>query len=86
MIRELDYERSTAQTTRIAPVVVPADRPSISERWEARPKEASELIVFIGGLLALAVALAHIGSATQAQAVAWAFVVAAVLAALDKWA
>lgn len=86
MIRELDYERSTAQTTRIAPVVVPADRPSIGDRWEARPKEVSELIVLIGGLLALAIALAHIGSATQAQAVAWAFVVTGVLAALRRWA
>ncbi len=74
MIRELDYERSTA------PLV-----PIEAQRIEL-PASLSGLFLIVGGLLALGFALAHIGAATQAEAVAWAFVVAAVFAALRKWA
>lgn len=42
--------------------------------------------LLIGGLIALGIALTHIGTGTQIQAVAWAFVVAAVIATLDRWA
>ena len=74
MIRELDYERSTTAPT--TPLVTPAERPA----------SLSGLVLLIGGLLALGAALTYIGGASQAQAVAWAFVVAGVLAALDRWA
>lgn len=74
MIRELDYERSTSTpTTALArPVELPV--------------ALSGIVLLIGGLLALALALAYVGSGTQAQAVAWAFFVAGVIAALRKWA
>ena len=78
MIRELDYERSTSvPTTPLVPIV---------ERRTEPPPSVSGLVLLIGSLLALALALAHIGSATEVQAVAWAFVVAAVIAGLRKWA
>lgn len=50
------------------------------------PAALSGIILLIGGLLALALALAYVGSGTQVQAVAWAFFVAGVIAALRKWA
>ncbi len=74
MIRELDYERSTSVPT--TPLVTPVERPA----------SVSGLVLLIGGLLALGLALTYISTATDAQAVAWAFVVAGVLAALDRWA
>ena len=74
MIRELDYERSTSVPT--TPLVRPA----------AMPAGVSGLILLIGGLLALGLALTYISGATQAQAVAWAFVVAGVIGALRRWA
>ena len=74
MIRELDYERSTTAPT--TPLVTPVERRA----------SISGLVLLIGSLLALGVALAYISDATQVQAVAWAFVVAAVIAGLRKWA
>jgi hypothetical protein len=70
------YERST---TAIVPYVPTRTRYN-------PPPTASGAILLIGGLAVLALALSHIGGGTHAQAVAWAFVVAAVLAALRKWA
>lgn len=77
MIREIDYERSTSTPT--VPLV-PATR-----RVEM-PPSLSGAFLLIGGLLALFIALAYVGSGTELQAVAWAFVVAGVIAALRKWA
>ncbi len=74
MIRELDYERS------------PAPLVPIEARRIELPASLSGLILIVGGLLVLGFALSHISTATQAEAVAWAFVVAAVFAALRKWA
>ncbi len=74
MIRDLDYERSTRVPT--TPLVTPVER----------RESLSGLVLLIGSLLALGVALAYISDATQVQAVAWAFVVAGVIAALRKWA
>ncbi len=68
------YERSTYE---IVPV-----KPARS----TRRADVSGAILLIGGLVALGIALAHIGSATTEQAIAWAFVVAAVIAGLDRWA
>lgn len=68
------YERSTFEIVTVRPV-----------RSEHRSNIAGAILL-IGGLVALGIALAHIGSATDEQAVAWAFVVAAVIAALDRWA
>ena len=77
MIREIDYERSTSAPTT---PLVPATR-----RVET-PPSLSGAFLLIGGLLVLAIALAYVGSGTELQAVAWAFVVAGVIAALRKWA
>lgn len=76
-----------------------SDKPLLPERYERstftletikvdshRPAFVSGLLLLVGGLAALAFALMHIGSSTTPQAVAWAFVVAAVLAALRRWA
>ena len=77
MIRELDYERSTSvPTTPLAPIA----------RHVEPPASLSGAILLIGGLLAIFIALAYVSSGTQVQAVAWAFVVAGVIAALRKWA
>jgi hypothetical protein len=77
MIREFDYERSTSVPTK------PLARPV--QLREARAG-LSGLVVLIGGLLALLLALTYVSYGTEAQAVAWAFFVAGVLAALRKWA
>lgn len=53
---------------------------------DVTPQRRSGLPLLIGGLLAIGYALAHLGNATQAESVAWAFVVAAIIAALNKWA
>lgn len=76
-IRELDYERSTSVPT------TPLERPV--DRWIA-PAWLSGLALLIGSLLALAVALSFVPFGTHGQAVAWAFAVAGVIAALRKWA
>ncbi len=73
IIPQEPYRTDAAPAIRIA--ARPSFRPSISG-----------LLLLIGGLAALGVALAHIGGATQVQAIAWAFVVAAVLAGLRRWA
>jgi hypothetical protein len=75
-----DYYRSTsAPTTALTPIARPHYAP---------PPTASGAILLIGGLLVLFLALTHICliGATEPQTVAWACIVAGVLAALRKWA
>jgi hypothetical protein len=72
------YERSTA-LVRVQPIVRPRYTP---------PPTVSGAILLIGFLAVLFLALTHICliGATEPQAVAWACIVAGVLAALRKWA
>ncbi len=81
VVQEAELVKSRAPTAPLVPI-----KRSIADRYRSRSPEEAEVVVLIGSLLALGFALSHIGSATQAEAVAWAFVVAAVFAALRKWA
>ena len=77
MIREIDYERSTTAPT------TPLNPPHV--RIEL-PPSLSGAFLLIGSFAVFALAWSHIFSGNEAQAVAWAFVVAGVIAALRKWA
>lgn len=76
MIREIDDTSTGVPTTPLARHVTP--------RYEL-PPSLSGAIVLIDGILALELALYFIGTATEAQAVLWAFFVAGVIAALYQW-
>jgi hypothetical protein len=70
------YERSTTAIVPYAP----------ARARYSPPPTASGAILLIVGLAVLVFALSRIYFGTELQTVAWAFVVAGVLAALRKWA